>query len=307
MRLNMKVCDLADIVRQTTDDYRATLENNGLKLTVSLPQRAVWVSGDPTRLAQSISNLIHNASKFSDAGAFVRVVLSVDRTQNRAVLTVRDTGIGMEPQVVSRLFEPFSRGSHGMDRSRGGLGLGLALVKGLIEAQGGRVSASSEGPGQGSELTIQLPLHDGPVQEPEILSAQVPAPGPRRVLIVEDNTVAARTMRMFLTQTGHSVEVAHSGPDGITAAIRFHPEVVLCDIGLPGCDGYEVARRIRDEESLEGVYLIAISGYGQETDKQRAYDAGFDGYLVKPVNLSELEKMLARPGEPESVGISAFH
>jgi CheY-like chemotaxis protein len=184
--------------------------------------------------------------------------------------------------------------------------LGLALVKGLIEAQGGQVSASSAGPGQGSELTIQLPLRDPPVPQSEILSDTVPGSGRRRVLVIEDNAVAARTMRMFLTQTGHMVEVAHSGPDGIDAATRFQPDVVLCDIGLPGCDGYEVAKRIRDDDALEGVYLIAISGYGQESDKRRAYDAGFDAYLVKPVNLTELEKMLSRAASSETLA-SALH
>jgi CheY-like chemotaxis protein len=185
--------------------------------------------------------------------------------------------------------------------------LGLALVKGLIELQGGRVSAASAGPGHGSELTIFLPLREPPALESEIVAPKEPQPGGRRVLVVEDNRVAARTMRMFLTQTGHTVEIAHSGPDGIEAALRFQPEVILCDIGLPGCDGYEVARRIRDEVGLEGVYLIAISGYGQESDKQRAYNAGFDAYLVKPVNLSELEKMLARSQGAENFGVSAIH
>jgi PAS domain S-box-containing protein len=307
MRLNMKLCDLAGIVRRTVEDYRATVESSGLELVVTLPERPVWVSGDPTRLAQSISNLINNASKFSDPGAVVSVVLDVDRASDSAVLVVRDTGIGMEPEVVARLFEPFSRGSHGMDRRRGGLGLGLALVKGLIELQGGRVSAASAGPGQGAELTIFLPLREPPALESEIVAPKEPQPGGRRVLVVEDNRVAARTMRMFLTQTGHTVEIAHSGPDGIEAALRFQPEVILCDIGLPGCDGYEVARRIRDEVGLEGVYLIAISGYGQESDKQRAYNAGFDAYLVKPVNLSELEKMLARSQGAENFEVSAIH
>jgi signal transduction histidine kinase/ActR/RegA family two-component response regulator len=299
MHLNTELCDLTKIVRQTAEDYRATLESSGSQLIVNVPDASLWVSGDRTRLAQAVSNLIHNANKFSDPGAVVTVDLSENTAKTQAILVVRDTGIGMEPQVLAHLFEPFSQGFHGIERSRGGLGLGLALVKGLIDMQGGEVRANSEGPGRGAEITIQLPLQPPPATVTAAVPPAEKSSRTYRVLIIEDNGLAARTMKMFLSDQGHIVEFAHTGIDGIAVARRFRPEVVLCDIGLPECDGYTVARELRQETSLNGVYLIAVSGYGQESDKQRAWDAGFDAYLVKPINLTELETMLSDRSQGE--------
>jgi CheY-like chemotaxis protein len=166
------------------------------------------------------------------------------------------------------------------------------LVKGLIEMQGGEVRAASDGPGRGSEMTIELPLQPPPAMAEDGAAAAVKKLPSYRVLIIEDNQLAVRTMKMFLTEQGHEVEFAHGGVEGITLAQQFRPKVVLCDIGLPECDGYTVARKLRQESSLNGVYLIAVSGYGQESDKQQAWDAGFDAYLVKPINLTELETIL---------------
>jgi CheY-like chemotaxis protein len=209
---------------------------------------------------------------------------------------VRDTGIGMEPKILARVFEPFIQGDHGIDRSPGGLGLGLPLVKGVIELHGGTVCAASEGPGRGTELTIRLPLQaqSAPAVKPAISNAA--GSGPYRILVIEDNRMAARTMKMFMTRRGHTVEVAHTGREGIETARRFEPEVICCDIGLPEFDGYKVAQQLRQEARLQGVYLIGVSGYGQEHDKQRARESGFDAYLVKPINLLEVETLMAKFG-----------
>jgi CheY-like chemotaxis protein len=201
----------------------------------------------------------------------------------------------MEPEIFNQIFQPFAQADRTIERSRGGLGLGLALVKGLVELHDGEVWASSSGPGHGSEFTIRLAL------APERRSVADPSePGSsvierRRILIIEDNLAAARSMRMFLAATGHIVELAHNGPDGIEKARRFRPDVVLCDIGLPGLDGYEVARLLRQEPERDAMVVIAVSGYGQEANQRRAFKEGFDAYLTKPIDLKELKRLLRKP------------
>jgi CheY-like chemotaxis protein len=210
------------------------------------------------------------------------------------VLTVHDTGIGMEPETLERIFQPFAQADRTIERSRGGLGLGLALVKGLIELHGGEVWASSDGPGRGSEFTIRLPV--APEHQPASATSESISPmiERRRILIVEDNLAAARSLQTFLVHAGHVVDLAHSGVDGIEAARRFRPEVVLCDIGLPGLDGYGVAQVLRKEPGPHAMYLIAVSGYGQEAEQRRALDGGFDAYLTKPIDLTKLGRLLAQ-------------
>jgi CheY-like chemotaxis protein len=200
----------------------------------------------------------------------------------------------MEPKLLARVFEPFIQGDHGIDRRPGGLGLGLPLVKGLIELHGGQVHASSEGAGRGFQIAIRLPQRDqaGPTAGP--LNSGAVNAGPCRILVIEDNRAASRTINLYLKHQGHTVEIAHTGAEGLKAARRFQPDVILCDIGLPEFDGYRVARQLRQEPELNRVYLIGISGYGQEHDKQRAWQAGFNAYLVKPVDLSELESLVAK-------------
>jgi CheY-like chemotaxis protein len=260
----------------------------------------VWVSGDPTRLAQVVGNLLHNANKFTDAGGSVVVRLEEEAGGGAAVLTVRDSGIGMEPDMLARLFEPFSQADRSLDRSRGGLGLGLALVKGLVELHGGDVRASSPGAGKGSELTVRLPL----LREPA--GPEVPAPGPSatrplRVLIIEDHPDSAESLRMLLELSGHRVAVAHAGRPGLEVARAFRPDVVVCDLGLPGgMDGFAVARALRADPELFGVTLIALSGYGQEEDRRQARQAGFDRHLTKPVDPAVLDQLLdALPARPD--------
>jgi two-component system CheB/CheR fusion protein len=211
----------------------------------------------------------------------------------------------MEPEVLARAFEPFGQSNPGLDRRGGGLGLGLALVKGLIDLHGGKVAAHSDGPGQGSKFIITLPLADPPASTEQVYEPFAQSSHHYRILIIEDNPLGARTMRMLLTRLGHNVEEAHSGPEGIESARRFHPQIVLCDIGLPGMDGYAVARAMRAEPGLGGVCLLAITGYGQVEDQRRSFEAGFDMHLTKPVDLKKLQELFNRsqlrePGKPPS-------
>jgi CheY-like chemotaxis protein len=198
----------------------------------------------------------------------------------------------MEREVLARAFEPFSQSDPGLDRRGGGLGLGLALVKGLIDLHGGEVAAHSDGPGQGSEFTIALPLAEPPAAATPLTEASAENARRYRILIIEDNPLGARTMSMLLARLGHTVQVAHSGPEGIALARSARPDVVLCDIGLPGMDGYAVARALRSEPALRGVCLLAITGYGQREDRRRSLEAGFDMHLTKPVDVKKLQEML---------------
>jgi PAS domain S-box-containing protein len=285
--------DLLPLVRTAVEDHRRMLEGTGLKLVVELPDRPLWVEGDPTRLAQVVGNLLHNASKFTDAGGRVAVRLQAEAGGTEAVLGVRDTGIGMDADMLRRLFEPFSQADRSIDRSRGGLGLGLALVKGLVELHGGSVRASSPGPGQGSEFIVRVPLSRATQWEAGAMSDRPWWVKSLRVLVIEDNWDAAESLRLLLELSGHEVVVTHNGAAGVEAARRQQPDVVLCDIGLPGgMDGYAVARALRADPEQSVATLIAVSGYGQEEDQRRARQAGFDRHLTKPVDPQVLAHLL---------------
>jgi signal transduction histidine kinase len=285
--------DLAWVIRHTVEDHRSVLEAAGLTLFLNLPHEPVWFAGDRTRLTQVLGNLLANAAKFTNAGGCVTVSLTLEADGSQAVLAVRDTGIGIDPQMLLHVFESFAQGDHNPERSRGGLGLGLALVKGLVELHGGAVRADSPGLGSGSEFTLTLPL----APEAAICTEVALPPGPPvrccRILVVEDNRDAAETLRDVLELSGHQVTLAFSGPEGVAAARRVQPEVVLCDIGLPGFDGYAVARALRQDQATAAAHLVALTGYGHEEDRCRSLEAGFEQYLVKPVNFADLERLLA--------------
>lgn len=285
--------DLARLTRTAAEDRRAVLEQAQMTLLLDVPAIPVWVMGDPKRLTQVLNNLLDNAVKFADGGRKVTVRVTADAERGRAVLSVRDDGSGIEADLLPRLFVPFLQADRSLDRSRGGLGLGLALVKGLVELHGGSVAASSAGPGRGAEFTIRLPLE----QEPAALaeeSAELPPPKKRlRVLVIEDNRDAADSLRLLLELLGHEVRVAYSGLEGVEEARKWRPGVVLCDIGLPGLDGYGVARELRLNPTTSRVRLLALTGYGAEEDRRRSSEAGFDFHVVKPADPAELSKLLA--------------
>jgi PAS domain S-box-containing protein len=280
--------DLGEVVRRTCDDYRSTFQARRMELRVEAAGPA-WIDGDETRIAQIVGNLLQNAAKFSDDGATVTV--RVDAVGGAGEIRVRDAGAGMSEELLARLFEPFAQADAGLARSKGGLGLGLALVKGLAELHGGSVQASSEGPGLGSEFVIRLPLATN--QRPSAARGMERGDGAALdVLIIEDNVDAAESLADVLRGEGHRVYVAIDGRSGVALARERKPDVVLCDIGLPDVDGYEVARTLRGDPLLRSVRLIAVTGYAQPEDKARAEAAGFDGHLAKPAPPAALVALL---------------
>lgn len=292
--LRRERCDLRKILEQTAEDYRNIFQASGIQLDLSIEDVPVWMTGDPTRLAQAIGNLLHNAHKFTEQGGHVHVGLKVDRNTRTGIITIHDDGIGIEPQIFAHIFDVFRQADQGLARSRGGLGLGLTLVKGLIEMHGGKVHATSEGSGKGSTFTLELPVEvrstSGSIANEEEILPSIS----QRILIVEDNKDAAESARLLLRLEGHEVEIASSGREAISKAREWKPQTILCDIGLPTMDGYEIARAIRSDPELTYVNLIALTGYGREEDQGKAYEAGFDLHLTKPVEPSALRKALAR-------------
>jgi signal transduction histidine kinase/DNA-binding response OmpR family regulator len=292
--LRKEQCDLARIVRQTVADYRSLFDASGVRLASEVPETALWTEGDPTRLAQAVGNLLHNAHKFTDPGGTVIARLVAAEGGRMAVLTIRDTGVGIDAAILPHVFEVFRQAEQGLDRSRGGLGLGLTLVKGLVEMHGGAVLVTSDGPGKGSEFTIRLPLSTGPAPQLETKHAEPRTVGAkRRILVIDDNRDAAEMIRSLLTREGHDVLAAFTGPAGLEAVLASRPEIVLCDIGLPGMDGYQIARQVRQDPAVADAYMIALTGYGREEDKERSRQAGFDLHMTKPIDFTSLRRALS--------------
>ena len=284
--------DLLELVRRTMDDHRTLFSAREVALTARLAHLPIWIDADPTRVSQALGNLLQNAAKFTNSGGHVEVAVDRD-AQGMALVEVRDDGVGIERAILGRLFEPFIQADESLHRTRGGLGLGLSLVKGLVELHGGSVEARSDGPGGGAEFVLRLPL--APEQlvvsgDPRCATAEMPS---RRVLVIEDNADAAETLREMLEMWGHEVAVAHDGRAGIEKARTFRPDVVLCDIGLPVMDGYEVARAIRADPELASTFLVAVTGYALPEDQRRAAEAGFIRHLGKPVSIEVMEEVLA--------------
>ncbi len=284
--------DVVELVLRTAEDHRTIFAAREVTLGAQLPRYAIWIDADPTRVAQAVGNLLHNAVKFTDAGGHVEVSVARDAPSSVRV-AVRDDGGGIAPELLGRVFEPFTQADDSLHRTRGGLGLGLSLVKGLVELHGGSVEARSDGPGRGAELVLRLPLapeqrvfHGAP-------RGAVGAMPSRRVLVVEDNADAAELLREMLEMWGHEVAMAADGRAGLERARAFRPDVVLCDIGLPVMDGYEVARAIRADPSIASTFLVAVTGYALPEDERRAAEAGFVRHLGKPVPIEVLEEVLA--------------
>jgi PAS domain S-box-containing protein len=292
IQLQRRSLELNDLVGRAVDDHRSLFEGKAVTVEATFAPERLPMRGDVERLAQVVGNLLQNAAKFTPAGGRVRVSTASAPSKARAILRVLDTGVGIEPELLRHLFQPFIQAEATLDRSQAGLGLGLALVKGLVEMHGGEVHAHSDGAGQGAEFVVEFPLDQAAGAEPSTSPAG-PEGRSRRVLVIEDNRDAADSLREVLEFGAHIVEVAYNGPDGLHRARTFKPEIVLCDIGLPGMDGYEVARAFRADPALKGVFLVALSGYAQPEDLQRAREAGFDKHLAKPSSLEKLEELLA--------------
>jgi two-component system, chemotaxis family, CheB/CheR fusion protein len=289
LQVERRPMDLRDLAQRTAEDHRGLFTAREVALEVVLPDEPLWVDGDATRLAQAIGNLLQNSAKFTSSGDSVG--LSLERSDRSAVLRVRDTGIGIEPATLRRLFQPFSQADSTLNRRLGGLGLGLALVKGLVETHGGTIDVSSGGKGAGTEFVVRLPVAATPGRT-EV--ATVPAPRARRILVIEDNLDAAESLQLALELEGHEVTVAHDGPQGIERARQLTPEVVLCDIGLPDMDGYAVAAALRREPGLRNTHLIALTGYALPEDQRRALEAGFDTHLTKPATVEGVQEAMGR-------------
>ncbi len=281
--------DLAGLARTTADDHRTLLQDRGLALEVEVPAGSVWIEGDETRLAQVIGNLLQNAAKFTPAGG--SVTLSLVPALDTVELRVRDTGVGIEAELLARVFEPFVQTTQSLARTQGGLGLGLALVKGLVELHGGTVSVTSEGRNRGSTFTVTLrratATRPSAAEEPG--AEERPS---RRVLVVDDNHDAAESLADVVRMLGHDAEVAYDGWTAVEKMRVRPPDVVLCDIGLPGLSGYDVAQLLRLDHRFDRVRLVAVSGYAQPEDRERALDAGFVEHLAKPVEPAAVERLL---------------
>jgi PAS domain S-box-containing protein len=292
IRIERRRLDLATLVRRAADDVRPALE--GRRLTLELRDGAgpIWVYGDETRLAQVTTNLLLNAVKFTDPGG--RVAVEICTEASRAVLRVSDSGAGMDAALLARLFQPFVQADDTLHRTAGGLGLGLAIARSIVDLHGGTIRAASEGRGMGAEFEVQLPLADGAQGVEAIMGgpARRAAEGAMRVLVIEDNEDSAESLRDVLELQGHEVSIAHDGPEGLARARTAEPDVVLCDVGIPGIDGYEVARRLRASGSR--AWLVALTGYAGAEDVARARQAGFDAHLAKPPDLDRLERLLMR-------------
>jgi PAS domain S-box-containing protein len=284
--------DLALLVRRVSDDHASLLQERGIGFELDAPDEPLWAGGDPTRLTQIVGNLLQNAAKFTARGGKVTLALGVVR--GGAEIRVRDTGVGIEPEILERIFEPFVQADRSLARSAGGLGLGLALVKSLVELHGGSVSAYSAGSGRGAEFVVTLPLDPAQRPRPGTAGSRESTCRVRRILVIEDNADVAESLRQVLELKRHVVEIARTGPEGVSRAQLFQPEVVLCDIGLPGMDGFAVARALRAHPSLRTTTLIAFSGYGSAEDLERARVAGFDQHVAKPIDPEDLDRIVNR-------------
>jgi CheY-like chemotaxis protein/nitrogen-specific signal transduction histidine kinase len=287
--------DLAEVVRRAVETAAPAVEAGKHRLEIDLPPQALEVDGDLHRLTQLLSNLLNNAARYTPEGG--RIMLLAGRDDGSALVRVRDTGRGIEPQLLERIFDMFVQGRSAIERVGGGLGVGLALARRIAEAHGGSLSAHSEGEGKGAELTLRLPLRDK--AKGRSRAAKRPPAGamvPRRILVVDDNVDAAVSLELLLKALGHEVRAAFDGSQALRMEAEFHPDVVLLDIGMPGLDGYEVARRLRalrhEQRDEQPLRIIAVTGWGQEADRSRSREAGFDVHLVKPVDPNLLTRVI---------------
>jgi two-component system, chemotaxis family, CheB/CheR fusion protein len=310
IELHRRAVDIRQIVKDAIDMAAPLASDKKQEIAVSVPEEPLTIEGDPDRLQQAVGNLLTNAQKYTPPGGHIAVSAAVDQDR-RAVIRVSDDGIGIQWDLLSRIFDTFSQAKRTPDRSQGGLGLGLTLVRHIVELHGGSIEAHSAGEGKGSEFVVRLPLSSKPMTAPGTRGSNAGPELPtgtavdesfqpatqnhgRRILVVEDNEDAAELLSTILKIDGNEVRAAHNGPEALSVSTEWHPEVVLLDIGLPGMDGYEVARRLRQEPGLSDLMLVALTGYGQEEDRQRVREAGFAHHLVKPVDLDAMKRVLQK-------------
>ena len=285
---------LTEVVNAALETNAPMLAASGQAFSVAMPDPTIHVDADPTRLAQVISNLLHNAAKYTDAAG--RIWLTVARQGGEAVITVRDTGIGIAPEMLPMVFDMFIQADRSIERSHGGLGVGLSVARRLVELHGGSIRADSDGPGKGSAFTVRIPVSTAGAESTGDGSRQPgarAAPSPRRVLVADDNRDAAESLAALLRMVGHDVCLAHDGVEAVGIASEYRPQVVVLDIGMPKMNGYETARKIRAEGWARDIVIVALSGWGQEQDKRNSHEAGIDHHLVKPVEPSVLLQLLA--------------
>jgi PAS domain S-box-containing protein len=293
--LQRATVSMREVLAQAVETARPLAESRGQALEVDVPEDAAWVDGDPARLAQAVGNLLDNAIKYTDDGG--RIGLRARVEADEVVIVVEDSGVGVDPELLPHVFDLFIQADRSLERKQGGLGLGLTLVRRLVEMHGGRVEAASAGPGLGSAFTIRLPCLAAEVVEPAPAAEPAKAarpPGPaRRILVVDDHQDSTDSLALFLRLRGHEVRTAPDGPTALDEIERYRPEVVFLDLGLPGMSGYDVARRVRMRTDLGPLQLVALTGYGTDGDRQKTRDAGFDVHLAKPVDPRAVDALLA--------------
>jgi PAS domain S-box-containing protein len=291
IELRRERVELASIIHQAVEACRPLAETAKHEVTVTLPPQPIHLHADPVRLAQVFSNILNNACKYTEPGG--KIWLTAERSASDVVVMVKDTGLGIPPDKLGSVFEMFTQVDRTLERSQGGLGIGLTLVKRLVEMHGGTVEAHSEGLGKGSELVLQLPI---PIEQPkhdELRPAAVTSAPARRILVVDDSADAASSLAMLLKIAGNETQTAHDGLEAVEAAERFRPDAILLDIGLPKLNGYDACRRIREQSWGKDIFMVALSGWGQQEDRRKSAEAGFNGHMVKPVDYAALTKLLA--------------
>ena len=291
LELRREHIELASVIHQAVETCRPMAEAASQEVTVTLPAQSIYLNADPVRLSQVVSNLLNNASKF--AGQRGRINLTVSRRDRDVEITVKDDGIGIPPAMLNTIFEMFLQVDQSLERSQSGLGIGLTLARRLVELHNGHIEALSEGLGKGSEFVVRLPVtidQTAPIKAVDAVNGSSPK---GRILIVDDNLDSAQSLAEVLKMTGNDTFVAHDGEEAVEAAERQRPDVILLDIGLPRLNGFDACRRIRANPWAENILIIALTGWGQEEDRRKSAEAGFDGHLVKPVDMAELMKLLA--------------
>jgi CheY-like chemotaxis protein/two-component sensor histidine kinase len=292
IRLRLEGLDVRGVVERAVEGVQGFIAERHHRLSVRLPEQPLWLEVDAGRLEQVLVNLLHNASKYTDEGGHIE--LSVSEAEEHVVIRVRDNGIGIPRGLLTRIFDPFTQAERSLDRSEGGLGIGLTLAQRVIEMHGGTITANSQGPGQGSEFVIRLPVHAFQAAGHAIPKTPTAKSATAwRILVVDDNVDAADSLALLFKAANHDAQVAYSSEAALELASKYRPDFVLLDIGLPGMDGYEVARRLRQQPELKNLRLIALTGYGQESDHARSQEAGFDHHVVKPVEFESLHSLLA--------------